>query len=568
MEKKDPSLAGNFRVRPNGDGSVELELGRVSLQTGSHESFEVERDTTYDGQGTHYRVSASASDWLRSGVSFDGYGYDSKSGQDSRASFEVILPPPYRMDPAVVNPYDPAAMPTGTRMRFDTAQQANQESTLGLKYVEFIDEASQKQGYSVQIEKTGANTVRVVAGPNSEFERYGALGIPLDVVTPEFGRRDTLAGASLRSAEFDLSTPEGRLAYGRFMGEGTFPGRNGPGVSNVSTEDRIASESQPGIKVPVPGMDDALELKLEGSHGDGSVTRHDDGSVVVRNARRYDSGVPLVEEERIDAQGNSAKTYTFEFTPDNSAIATHLNQAFSEDPANPAKDLFKAGQSTTVTFTREQMQELWDMARQASRNNPMAGELASFLQDVRSPDDLAERMMRRWNGQNGTFGVPTLLSTIAENVDRERGFDRLPGSIPAAGQPQRSGGADAPPGPVASGVPSLTSDRHADHPLFAAIRDKAPADIGDDHLALATRQAKGVGITATNLYMVLRGPNNPDDLWVTGSPPASLRTSVDLSQPAPGIDRTSAELAAQTRDAAQSQEAQLQEQQRAAQARS
>lgn len=551
MEKNVPSPSRGFRVRPNGDGSVELELGPVSIQTGSHEGFEVEHDVTYDGQGTHYRVSANASDWLRTGVAVDGYGYDTKSGQDSRTSFEVVLPPPYRMDPGLVNPFDPAAMPAATRLRFDTAQRTNSEATLGLRYVELVDEASREQGYSVQIEKTGEHTVRVVAGPNSAFERYGALGIPLvGGVTPEVGRRDTLADASLRSAEFDLSTPEGRLAYGRFMGEGTFPERGGPGVSNVSTQDRIASDSQPGIRIPLPGTEQAFELGLEGSHGDGSITRNDDGSVEVRNARSYDNGVPLVEVERIDAAGNRSKTYSFRFTPDNPETAASLNQAFSEDPTDPAKDLFAPGRTTTVTLSQEQMQALWDMARQAQQNNPFA-QIGSVLQGVQSTDDLAEAMMRRFNGR---VEVPRLLASIAGNVDRERGFDRLPGTVAGDGRPQLAG------------VP-LSSERHPDNPLFAAIRDRAPAGIDDDQLALAAQQAKAAGITADNLYRVLRGPNDPDQLWVTGSPPASLRTSIDLSQPAPGIDRTSADMATQTREAAQSQDAQLQEQQRAAQVR-
>ncbi len=564
MEKKTPSPTGDFRVRPQGDGSVELELGPVSIQTGRHQGFEVERDLGYDGQGTHYRVSASASEWLRSGLSVDGYGYDGKSGESSRSLFEVTLPPPYRMDPKVVNPFDPAAMPAGTRLRFDTARQAGSESTVGLKYVDLVDEASREQGYSVQIDKTGANTVRVVAGPNSAFERYAALGIPLgDVATPEFGRRDSLAGASLKSAEFDLSTPEGRLAYGRFMAEGTFPERSGPGVSNVSTEDRLQSDSQPGIKLPVPGLDQALELRLEGSHGDGSVTRHDDGSTVVRNARSYDSGVPLVEVERIDAGGNSSKTYTFEFTPDNAETASRLNMAFSEDPGDPAKDLFKPGQTTTVAFTREQMQRLWDMSLQAQRNNPFAFMLdGASLESVRSPDDFAEMMMRRLNGRNA---VPELLRSIADNIDGKGDARResgpLPGTVSIAGQPQRAEANDAAAlARTGSGVP-LSSDRHADHRLFAAIRDQAPAGIDDDQLALATRQAKAAGITVDNLYKVLLGPKNPNELWVTGSPPASLRTSIDLTQPAPPLERTSAELA-------QAQDAQAQEQQRAAQVRS
>jgi hypothetical protein len=92
----------------------------------------------------------------------------------------------------------------------------------------------------------------------------------------------------------------------------------------------------------------------------------------------------------------------------------------------------------------------------------------------------------------------------------------------------------------------LTHREHPDHALFVAIRDKAPKDVTDDQLALATRQAKDAGITADKVDLVAKSTKNPDDLFVAGPPPASFKTMIDLSKPAPPMEQTSAELASKT----------------------
>lgn len=55
---------------------------------------------------------------------------------------------------------------------------------------------------------------------------------------------------------------------------------------------------------------------------------------------------------------------------------------------------------------------------------------------------------------------------------------------------------------AAASPPQLGHAGHPDTPLFAAIRDRAPAGVSEDHLARATLLARQEGITVERLRQV------------------------------------------------------------------
>lgn len=91
----------------------------------------------------------------------------------------------------------------------------------------------------------------------------------------------------------------------------------------------------------------------------------------------------------------------------------------------------------------------------------------------------------------------------------------------------------------------LTSRDHPDHALFAALRDRIPASVPDDQVARITLQAKHADITPNRLEQVAADRNDPNQLWVVGTIPG-FRTKVDMSQPAPSLEQTSADLLARS----------------------
>jgi hypothetical protein len=137
--------------------------------------------------------------------------------------------------------------------------------------------------------------------------------------------------------------------------------------------------------------------------------------------------------------------------------------------------------------------------------------------------------------------------------DRERTMDRFyrAGQAPTPGTPasarEQPQPAEAPaaarePAAPASG-PLLTSPQHPDHALFSALRERMSSGISDDQVAVATARARQEGITPDRLQQVAADPVNPDRVWLIGSVPG-FRTMIDLSQPVPPMERTSADLLA------------------------
>jgi hypothetical protein len=89
--------------------------------------------------------------------------------------------------------------------------------------------------------------------------------------------------------------------------------------------------------------------------------------------------------------------------------------------------------------------------------------------------------------------------------------------------------------------PPLTSSDHPDHALFSALRARAPADLSDEQVGRLTQHAKQADITPNRLEQVAIDRNDPNQAWVVGTIPG-FRARVDLSQPAPSLEQTSAEL--------------------------
>ncbi len=112
-----------------------------------------------------------------------------------------------------------------------------------------------------------------------------------------------------------------------------------------------------------------------------------------------------------------------------------------------------------------------------------------------------------------------------------------PAESPAATAPVVASPTDA----AAPAGPALTSRDHPDHALFAALRDRIPASVPDDQVARITQQTKQADITPNRLEQVVADRNDPNQLWVVGTIPG-FRTRVDLSQPAPPLEQTSADL--------------------------
>lgn len=404
---------GGITLTANGEFTTELKNKKgygVSFGI-SAEASVVTNQETKDGVTT-FSVSTDASVSVSGGVSTPQVGVTVGHTEGIKASYEVSMPEAAAkgVNPATVNPFDPSSMPTGTTITMDGSHYSTNEFGATFKNLAIATKITNEQGVSVAIEKTGANTVRVTAGPTEAIEAYNGVGVDFGVASAMIGRNDRLSTATLKTAEFDLSTPEGKAAYNDFLTTGTLPADNGPGISNVATIEKLDFESQTRLDAKLG----PIEISLGGSANVQSrvVTTLPDGSKSVSIDFKYGGHTPLNVAIKFDKNGNEIVserryTYAIKATDYNADL---LNAALTGDMASGT---IKPGQTVTLEFTQEQMIEYMHMTERAVTEG---GEkrLGEFVMDPRdnlvgSPEHFAWTLAQRYGSD--------------DNAQAERMFD-------------------------------------------------------------------------------------------------------------------------------------------------
>src|SRR5699024_10756796 len=144
-------------------------------------------------------------------------------------------------------------------------------------------------GTSLLVQKTGDNTVRVTAGPTKAIDAYNGVGVDFGVASAMLGREDQVNSATLKTAEFDLSTPEGKAAFNDFAANGNMPGDNGTGITNGKTIQKLDYSSQAKIDAKLG----PIEFGIGGAKNTGSsvVVTAPDGSMTRTVNLQYSDNV-------------------------------------------------------------------------------------------------------------------------------------------------------------------------------------------------------------------------------------------------------------------------------------
>ncbi len=375
-----------------------------------------------------FRVSADVSVTARGSISVPVGGVEGSHTRGVTASYTVAMPEAvaHTLDPATVNPFDPSTMPTGAVVTLEGSQYATTELNATFRALAVQTKVTEAEGVSVAITRTSPTSVRVSAGPTEAVRAYNGVGLELGVGAIRLGRQDNLDGATLRSAEFDLSTPEGAAGYRDFLTRGQLPTANGPGVSGVSTTDRttFTSTTQLGARLGPRGNERALDgtVDLNGNAGTFVRTTNADGTATGSAELRYGSNVELSVQQRFGTDGREdleARAYSYALTPD-ANTAVMINAALGTDSA-------VAGRPVDLTLTQAQMRELQGAAQRALAAG--ATSLAPLLNGNQSAEDFAIGLAR--NLGHDTYGVAADLFSISEFSDGVVGNDLtpLPGQI-------------------------------------------------------------------------------------------------------------------------------------------
>ena len=395
---------------------------------------------TEDGVTT-YTVSSDVSVTLNAGVDVKQAGLEYGRTDGIKASYEVSMPEQAAKttDLASVNPFDPSTMPTGTVIRIDGSNYASNEFKATFRNVAAETKVTTEEGTSLLVEKTGADTVRVTAGPTEAISAYNGVGLDFEQVKVMLGNDTSLSGATLKTAEFDLSTPEGQAAYNDYVANGNMPTDNGPGVSEVKTIEKLDYSSQAKVDVKLG----PLELGIDGAQntGDSVVTTYPDGTAERTVNLQYSGNVPMTLTQTFDADGNEIiedreYAYTIKVDESNSQL---INAAQTGDVDRAHDGPVEPGDTITITYTHAEMAELQDLAGKAlEATGGMDADLRILTQDYDGNQvatfDFAIALARNLGGSD--YGSAERLFNISSSADgnyADGNYVQLPGTVTVHG---------------------------------------------------------------------------------------------------------------------------------------
>lgn len=368
---------------------------------------------------TTYQMSTDVSVFIKGGVNTPQAGLELGRTEGIRTSYQVAMPEDSAIDPLSINPFDPTTMPEGTVVTMNGSDYSTNEFKATFRNLAVQTKVTDESGVSTAIERTGADTVRVTAGPTEAINAYNGVGVDIGVANVMLGRNDSLSGATLKTAEFDLSTEEGQAAYNDFLGTGALPSDNGEGVSGVATIEKVDFSSQPQIS----GKLGPINISLEGGKNTGNtvVTTYPDGSVERTADLQYSGNVPMNITQRWDADGNEvadARRYSYDIQVDESNAGL-LNVALSGDVGKADSGPAKPGETLTLSFTESQMRDLAGQTSSAVENGAhmSLGHLLGYMEPDGSyptPEAWDFSIALARNRGNSDYGLVQRLFEIAD----------------------------------------------------------------------------------------------------------------------------------------------------------
>jgi hypothetical protein len=380
MMVADPPIEGdvpNPATAEPRDITVPGQAGPVSVEFSDSLEQEVQRENGNVTVTIEAETSVSATGEVEIGTARVGASGSAGVSTGNRSSYEVTMreedfarlqrgeiPPPH--------PLNPQTIPDGTSITMEQSQFTGTSQGVGFNYhaaeLGLEGSVTEGSGMSVEVSRTG-DTVQVTAGPSEFIENDGTVSLGAGPVSVSGGRTDTLSEYSLRTAEFDLSNPQGQQAFNAFATTGRMPEQDGPGVSNARRIDRVSYESV-GAQFNLDIGE--LNLGTEGTTNTGEflVTHNPDGTRAVTQTLTYGGDHPDMRVERtFGADGQlipGSETFALTFDTTDDLARQSLVESFTGDPAQ-GQAAAAHDEPITLNLTAADVQEL----QQRSSENPM-----------------------------------------------------------------------------------------------------------------------------------------------------------------------------------------------------
>lgn len=450
------NAAGSVTWNP-GDGSVKVTGSRSTTPPGQTENAPVQYSATSEVAITYGETNKDGNTEFTGEVQFtNSVGVETQNrtsrglvegegsvGAGERARYKVTLPGENRdiNDAIGINPFDPTTIPVGATVTMD-GQVFTQTNLAGsFRHIGMQTNVTEAAGVSYSVTRVDEDSVRVTMGPNEAVEAFNGIGLRSEIATAMLGRQDNLGGSTVRTAQFDLSNPDGQAAYSHFVATGDVAHQT-PGVSNVATIERIDYSSQTRAQLELG----PVQANLAGPQNTGAFvqTTYPDGSYTYTTNLQYSGNVPMQVTQRFDAAGNevlSERTYEFKVSTDHSVDLSWWDNMWGQSDAEAEASLenshtqllnwaltggndsgpAQAGKTMTLTFTEAQMQSLHGQTTAAAAADESGLDDLRLLtggedgMPVNSTFDFAVAMARNLGGDN--YGFADRLFQIASGAD-------------------------------------------------------------------------------------------------------------------------------------------------------
>jgi hypothetical protein len=306
---------------------------------------------------------------------------------------------------AVPNPFDPASMPTGTTMMIKGQALESTSIALGYKVFQTESGVTDLKGFGIGVEKLDGNVMRVTTGPVATVENEVFVGVGTGDFKVGLGGETTLEGTHMRTAEFDLNSPEGNRAYQEFLRTGAVPNSFTPGVTRAGQIDTMSIDSKGFAELKLGGFGKRWEFGS--SEGERRTVTWDDGrvdeSLYLRN---NDRGLQI--DRKFDSEGGllPGTEYKIIGTDTHPVCAGYAEVAFSNRDTNRTP---KGEQDVQITMSTSDLLELRRRAQSFVSAHP--GGMPDLVDQLAKSEDADEVAM--WLVR---YGVDGSMNAVFEDL--------------------------------------------------------------------------------------------------------------------------------------------------------
>lgn len=357
-------VGGKASVGVNKDGgsaSVGLTFPKglgVTVTTKVTDTRDVQSEDGYTTATTTSSVSVSVDGKVAGGVGSAGAG---RSWTEQTTSQVILKDEDWarleRNEIPQPNLYEPTSIPVGGSVMMDSSSETGTRIEASYRNVlKTESNVTETRGVSTKVDRVSETTVRVTVGPTDAIENEFKASIGVGPVSVGVGASKTSSDSRLKTAEFDLSTPEGRAAYDQFLLDGTMPTENGPGVSSVAEVQVLHGTQSLSVNGSLGPM--AGTSTVDKNEATVTITTPVDGpKTVVTEATYGDTSVRIEQSFDGDVEDRSKFKATLTFNNMSESEAMLFYTAITGDP-NAAQAVSRASDgSITITFNAEQVEQ-------------------------------------------------------------------------------------------------------------------------------------------------------------------------------------------------------------------